>query len=115
MDGTTLLPYVENAAAGRRAASAERRIISEHLDTLAVRSEGFKYIVHPDAPPELYDLLADPGEQVNLFDSRPDVVAELAPLADLAIAARERLASTQQVEVDPETVEQLRALGYLDP
>ncbi len=115
MDGTTLLTYVDNASEGRPPAPFERRIISEHRDTLAVRSQDWKYIVHPDAPAELYDLASDPGEQVNLFAERPDIVAELAPLAELAIEARGRLGATEQVEVDSDTVEQLRALGYLDP
>jgi arylsulfatase A len=36
----------------------------------------------PGAPGQLYDLSADPGESVNRFSERPDVVARLAALLD---------------------------------
>jgi hypothetical protein len=37
---------------------------------------------------ELYDLRADPGEEVNLVSSRPDVVADLRGRMDVHIAER---------------------------
>ena len=38
----------------------------------------------PDAPGQLYDLKADPGERKNLYFERPDVVKELKALLDQA-------------------------------
>jgi choline-sulfatase len=66
-----------------------------------------KYI---DLPiPELYDLAADPNEQANLVDKRPDRRRALdARLQDLhAAPAGERQAET------PEVAAQLRSLGYV--
>ncbi|MFK8114991.1 MAG: arylsulfatase [Rubripirellula sp.] len=41
----------------------------------------------PDAPGQLYDLDADPGETQNLSAKRPDVVKELSKLLEDSIAA----------------------------
>ena len=37
---------------------------------------------HPDAPVELYDLAADPGEEQNVASQHPDVVREMKHLMD---------------------------------
>ncbi len=42
----------------------------------AVRAKGFKLIAAPR--PELYDLTNDPGEEHNLYQSRPTLAATLA-------------------------------------
>lgn len=39
----------------------------------------------PDAPGQLYDLAADPGETTNLFSRRPEVVARLKSQLDASI------------------------------
>ncbi len=36
----------------------------------------------PDAPGQLYDLEADPGEANNLFGERPEIVARLSALLE---------------------------------
>lgn len=66
---------------------------------------------------ELYDLLSDPGETVNLTDSLPDVAAAL--LAEL----HERLSYCDSLKIQPsdlpqnvlsdQDLERLRALGYV--
>ncbi|MFH1279318.1 MAG: sulfatase [Candidatus Eisenbacteria bacterium] len=61
---------------------------------------------------ELYDLAADPGETTNLAGSRPDVVANLTPLIDDWLASIEE-GETAELVVDQETLEGLRALGYI--
>ena len=65
---------------------------------------------------ELYDLTADPRQARNIVDERGDIAQDLE--AQLA-GWTERLAtrthvSTASVDVDPETLEQLRRMGYLD-
>lgn len=73
--GRSLLPLLEATAADPP--PWRTRIVIEHLkgapDTddvvptyCAVRSAQFKYIVYSTHEEELYDLLADPGELVNL-------------------------------------------------
>ncbi len=58
--------------------------------------------------PELYNLEKDPGEAINLAAREPDMVAALA--AELANFIAE---SEQQIELDTETAEALRSLGYM--
>ncbi|MCL4131524.1 UNVERIFIED_CONTAM: hypothetical protein GTU68_011583 [Idotea baltica] len=75
---------------------------------LAIRKGKWKYLAHqgsggnnydkhkqlieyrlpnnaPDAPAQLYDLDADPGETKNLYRSQPEVVAEMASLLKQSI------------------------------
>ncbi len=60
----------------------------------------------------LVDLAADPGESENLVDTHPEVVAELDSLA-WAIAAGKSAVVEEEPDLDPETVEKLKAMGYL--
>jgi tetratricopeptide (TPR) repeat protein len=73
-----------------------------------VRTPHWKYVRAPR--PELYDLAADPAETRNLHDSRPDVAHDLATRLAERLAAS---ADAQPTTVDPETMEQLRSLGYV--
>ncbi len=41
----------------------------------------------PDAPAQLYNLATDPGETTNLYDARPEVVAELKALLEQSKAS----------------------------
>ncbi len=61
----------------------------------------------------LYDLEEDPREQWDLALSRRDVAEELQRRLDEAIAAGERLEPVQVTPTDS-TLEELRALGYID-
>lgn len=73
-----------------------RTVMSEYHDTYSqdaaymVRTDRYKYMHHVGAPPQLFDLVADPDEQVDLA-----AVAAAAP----AVAAGER--ALRQI-VDPE-------------
>lgn len=77
---------------------------------VAIRADGFKYI---DAPrPELYDLNRDPAELHNLFAEEPSRAERMRrELADLVARWPVSLSSRQQPDL--ETVERLRALGYV--
>lgn len=74
----------------------------------AIRHDGWKLIVAPR--PELYDLANDPDEATNVYDARRERARELQSL--LRDAESRSAASADAVE-DPETLAQLRALGYL--
>jgi choline-sulfatase len=100
---------------------AEARLAEEGFGMAplyAIRSGGRKWIRAP--LPELYDLRADPKELKNLYPADPEqsrpLDADLAALdaesarlvVRLGLKARTR-------EIDAETAEMLRALGYLAP
>ncbi len=75
-----------------------------------LRSSSYKFV---DAPRrELYDLSVDPGETRNLAEERPDVAEELASKLEMI---RGDVTPTKREPhlPDPETVERLRALGYV--
>jgi tetratricopeptide (TPR) repeat protein len=71
----------------------------------SVRTNQWKYIRAPEA--ELYDLSQDPGETKNVAAAHPDRVRDF----DAQLGS-----GTEKVEpaaVDPQTLRQLRSLGYL--
>ena len=65
---------------------------------------------------ELFDTEADPAETTNLERERPEVVSELEALLAAWTASLTSLLHTGSgdVDVDPETLEQLRRMGYVD-
>jgi arylsulfatase A-like enzyme/tetratricopeptide (TPR) repeat protein len=73
-----------------------------------LRSDGWKYIEAPRS--ELYDLQADPREGTNLLDR--DAGRRSDWRRALAEIGAERGASTE-TDMDAETVEKLRSLGYV--
>jgi arylsulfatase A-like enzyme/Tfp pilus assembly protein PilF len=79
-----------------------------------IRTAEWKYVQAPQ--PELYDLRADPGEAVNLFEERPEEAERLKnALADLENElARGRAPFTaKRAESEPEVVKKMGALGYV--
>ncbi len=87
----------------------------EQLARYSVVARGHKLVLDANrGTRELYDLEADPGERQNLAGGeRPELERELAlllePYTERAEGARRRPS-----ELDAETREQLRALGYID-
>jgi len=62
----------------------------------------------------LYDLETDPGERTNLAGTRPDLVEALSERLDrLQAGGGGTAAAAPGAEMDEETAEHLRALGYL--
>ena len=75
----------------------------------AIRSGRHKLIRAPR--PELFDIAADPAESRDLAASDPQMVARLsAELDDLLAAAGE---TNSRRDVDSETADRLRSLGYV--
>jgi len=67
---------------------------------------------YPIAPVELYDLGRDPGERRNVAAARPDIVSALSGEIEGWKARFRRLELAPQT-IDPATLEELRALGYV--
>ena len=86
-------------------------------DARALVWSGWKLIERAGAGPALYDLQKDPGERHDLAGCRPRTLAALSGLLAHELAPR-RGGSGQvsppqaPLAPDPETVRQLRSLGY---
>ena len=64
---------------------------------------------------QLFDLVADPGEQNNLFGKGKKAEAELAKELDrLSTEAQKYSRAAEQRSIDGATQERLKALGYVD-
>ena len=78
----------------------------------AVRSNEFKYIYRTQSEDELYHLTVDPDEEYNLINKSIGVAQELKKiLVDWLNETKEIHISDK--EVDEETRERLKALGYI--
>lgn len=97
--GSPTVPYAESYQLAERFRLAPHRTIVDGTLKLI------------DVPkPELYDLVADPGERTNLAAARPEDVARLKKvLADMNAEPP----SGSKAQLDADTVGQLAALGYI--
>jgi arylsulfatase A-like enzyme len=100
-----------NAAGVRTVAGVPLRPIVDGRHVLGARSKRWKYLLAEDAE-ELYDLEADPAESTNLASREREIAARWRARLRRWDAANP-LQLLRPELVDPETVETLRALGYL--
>jgi hypothetical protein len=64
---------------------------------------------------QLYSLAADPDERRNVLTDEPAVRAEMSQRMRETIGSDgSRPDGSGEVEMDPETIEKLRALGYIE-
>jgi arylsulfatase A-like enzyme/Tfp pilus assembly protein PilF len=78
----------------------------------ALRTENFLFVKAPQ--PELYDQVEDPAEKLNLYDKNKLAAVRMAIQLDrfkkrVGVNAPE----TASTSLDPQSVEKLRALGYM--
>jgi len=116
MTGTSLLPSLEGEP-------TRDHVFSEFMlygdDRRSYREGDLKVILGPSlASSELYDLAADPGEAVNLRDERSSEFQSLARRLLAVEAEAAKLGAAQNggrgpVSIDQETLDELRALGYI--
>lgn len=97
--GSPTTPYAESYQLSERFRLAPHRTVVEG---------NLKLIATPK--PELYDMVADPGEKKNLAAERPQDVARLTRLLEAMNAAPP---SAKQASLDADTLSQLAALGYV--
>jgi len=124
-DGRSRRPEILAAVRGAPAPAAEEPHYA-HIDQTWGRSErkpspmvavtdgSYRLIRRAgDAPAELFDRSADRSEQVDLASERPEVLARMTALAEAYLAQEPaEWAGDSDVEIDPQELEQLRALGY---
>jgi arylsulfatase A-like enzyme len=116
MTGRSLMPLIRGAAP---AGSYDALFLTEctWMRKRGVRTRQWKYIealeldFHGLPPAELYNLIDDPLEQINLADDRPDIVRELAGRLE-AWTAR-RMAETGKPNPLMEQTVSLKKLGPL--
>ena len=83
---------------------------------VGIRSDDYKYILAPT--PELYDLQADPKEERNLHDAKPDTVRALSDRLveflghDPFLAARHAI-DLSRLQLDSKALGHLSELGYV--
>jgi arylsulfatase A-like enzyme len=112
LDGESLIPIISGEAPKRRAPV----VVSElgvHLT--AVIKDGWKIIQDSNSTsPELYDLLDDPYETRNLISRETAKARELSQhLGDWLRISERRSAGAPRAITDRETINQLKALGYI--
>jgi len=82
----------------------------------------YKLIARPDGTVELYDVVADPAEQTDLSEAKPDVVmrmgAELEAIgrrnAELGVRNADRHFDAAAQARQEENEAMLRSLGYVE-
>jgi arylsulfatase A-like enzyme len=117
-EGRSLLPLLAGGAApASRALFAHlhrRQPNGQELELHAVIDGDWKLIAGPGRAPQLYDLGSDPGERRDLAPAQPERVADLERRWSAFLSGARRVAAqAQELELDAEARERLRALGYV--
>jgi arylsulfatase A-like enzyme len=110
-DGASLWPLLT----GRGGLRAERQLVAENSlygdQRRAIIEWPWKLVVDVERPDTaLFDLERDPAESENLAAARPEIVERLGAALERRVPRR---SGEAPVELDAETREELRALGYL--
>ena len=110
-DGISLIPLIKGKKAERRGINYSETLYPNSFKwsaLYAIRTLQWKFIKAPT--PELYNVMKDPEEKINVYSSRPEKAHEL--LTELKeVQKREKSLRTQFI--DKETKEKLQALGYV--
>jgi arylsulfatase len=129
VQGLDLLPHLERGTGDpHREAFIETRLIPRRWqdrgyrlkppDTLkAVRRPDAKVVVFPGAPRnyvELYDLLNDPGERVDISADSPDLTRSLLEDLEKFLALPSRFNEVASPDANAETRAIFKTLGYVD-
>ena len=116
--GRSLVPLVRDGDAVRHAFPSEGLSSGSYLQSVIQgRYKLIRRNHEPGAPVELYDLDSDPRERADLAGALPDVRVRMARLLDRTRLADRRAVShplDDPEQLDDETRERLRELGYLD-
>jgi arylsulfatase A-like enzyme len=117
--GQSLLPLFGQNSDGYKITEAISEMHRAPWHRIAVRMEDYKYIWDSKEPdkPELYDLVVDPGEQVNIFMDQADVVNKAQECVNAHLHLVEGTQTNgivREVDFDEDIEKRLRDLGYLD-
>jgi len=112
LSGFSLLNYLDDNRNKGKKIDFPKYAISEHHNTLSIRTEKYKYIHSPNKEDEFYDLSVDPKERNNIIDLRRDEAERFRKMA-LKVAQERKEKNTRKAVLDKKTVEELKALGYV--
>jgi arylsulfatase A-like enzyme len=118
-EGESMMPLVRGESDDDRPAFCESLLYGEQK--IAWRSERYKYIQEAAAGREgmgeLYDWREDPMETHNLAPAQPDSVrqmrSELFDFYDELLTRSRSMSNAQHVNMSPQRIQELRALGYI--
>jgi arylsulfatase A-like enzyme len=83
-------------------------------DLYSIRGDGWKYILASDGYEELFNLVDDPAENHNVIESNSQKAQDLRILLEKELPIPNAMKDGGLPELDEETFERLRSLGYLD-
>ena len=111
LDGVDLSPLLRGERVERPGVYLESFTVTQRFGyhpEIAAAQGGLKLMDTPS--PRLFDTLADPGEEQNLAEERPEDVARLH---EITVAVQARAVRAEESALAPEVAEQLAALGYM--
>lgn len=115
MQGISLISLIDTKAVGDRPSFAENEYSHRGFgwsSLEALRTGNFLFVRAPQ--PELYDQTADPGEDHNLYEKNKIAAIRIAVELDGFLKrASANAPEAARASLDPQSVEKLRALGYV--
>jgi len=115
MQGQSLIPLIGAKDVPDRISFAENEYPHRGFgwsSLEALRTENFLFVKAPQ--PELYDQLQDPNEELNLYEKNKLAAVRMAIQLDrFEKRARANAPEPDHTSLDPQSVEKLRALGYM--
>ncbi|NOZ93804.1 MAG: sulfatase [Acidobacteria bacterium] len=117
LDGSSLLPVIQDNSSGGTGASRHRRAISEILVggkelVVSVREGRYAFLHWASGTEKLYDDVRDPQEQDNLAPGPVEEIVHLRRQTRAIEMAAARVRSSGE-PIEPDVVKRIRSLGYL--
>jgi arylsulfatase A-like enzyme len=97
-----------------RAAGADRMLLLTSTRQWGVVSSDYKLVANNEGDEKLFDLRADPQESRDLSSEHAERADELRAFKDRMLALPGGSAPLVERDIDPEQLESLRALGYIE-
>jgi len=112
VDGKTLLPMMIKEKAQMVTIYSTSALLDGKKITTAVMRGEWKMIRSEDGKEELFNLMQDPNEDVNLLGKYPEIEDKLRLLLDGQFAGIHFVQENR--EMDPEKAKRLKSLGYIN-